>query len=377
MIAADVFPPDPAGPATYCVNIANALKERGIFVSIVSLNPNSDHSRVNHDLHRVGYRNKLLRYLSYFYLLFKHSSQVDVIYAMGPVNAGLPALVAAKIRGKRLVVKVVGDYAWEQGAQRFGVKDLIDEFQKRRDYKKPVMFLKFIQSLVSAKADKVIVPSKYLKSMVRGWGVERGNIEVVYNAVDVKEVKKFDKLDDEKWIVSVGRLTPWKGMDTLIKLMPEWREVFPNLKLKIISAGPEYDNLLVLIRELGLERAVELTGSLPYEKTVSYIKSGDVFVLNSAYEGLSHVILEALACKRPVAVSSSGGNTELVKQGIGELFDYDDATQVKAKVLKILADPGPYIQKQKSIEWRDFFNQFQFCVMVDSTVNILKRLCQN
>lgn len=333
LIAADIFPPQSGGPATYCVTLANELIKRGDEVKIVSLNPESDASLVSCSMYHVTCGNKLLKYLQYIYLLWKHAKGVDVIYAMGPVNAGLPTLIAAKLLRKKFVVKVVGDYAWEQGVQRFGVKEMVDDFQKKIHYVWQVRFLRKIQTYVVERAKLVIVPSEYLKKIVIGWGVKSEKIEVIYNAVEFNTVDPI-KHDGERWLVSVGRLVPWKGMRTLIEIMPDLLKQFPDLKLKIVGSGPEMNNLRLKIKDLRLDDVVELVGELSRENTLSYISSADVFVLNSGYEGLSHVILEALSFGRPVLASNVGGNPELLNKE--SLFTYQDKEEIRNKIADVL-----------------------------------------
>src|SRR3989344_2840405 len=163
LLAADIFPPQAGGPATYVVMLANELEKRGDEVRIVSLNPQSDSAAVRCPVEAVKSQNKLLRYWQYFLLLWKRAKLADVVYAMGPVNAGFPALLASKLRGKRLAVKIVGDYAWEQGVQRYGVSDLIDDFQKKNNYPLAVKFLRWVERLVARKSSAVVVPGVYLK----------------------------------------------------------------------------------------------------------------------------------------------------------------------------------------------------------------------
>lgn len=97
LIAADIFPPESGGPATYAVTLANELWKQGVAVKIVSLNPNSYQSKVQCAVYKVKSHHKFLRYFEYLFLLLKQVTTSDVVYAMGPVNAGLPALVAARL----------------------------------------------------------------------------------------------------------------------------------------------------------------------------------------------------------------------------------------------------------------------------------------
>lgn len=376
LIAADIFPPEKGGPATYLVHMARALAHERIEVSVVSLNPSSDTSAVDCSVYAVRWGFKPLRYLHYFFLLIVHSRDADIVYAMGPVNAGLPSLMAARLLGKKMVVKVVGDYAWEQGRTRFDVGDSMDDFQEKEVYRLPVRLLRAVERYVVRRADCVIVPSMYLSSIVRGWGAKESRVEVVYNAVEFTEPSAMDKPQGERWIVSVGRLTPWKGMDTLISLMPRILEAHPDVKLKIVGDGPMMELLCGQIRDLGLEHTVELTGDLSHQQTLSYMKASDVFVLNSGYEGLSHVLLEVLSCGRPVLASNICGNPEVVRHGEnGYLFRYNDTDEIYTAVISVLDSGTDAFPLLRSNLYRaELFKKFSFTTMVMKTKKILERV---
>lgn len=381
LIAADIFPPESGGPATYAVTLAKGLSEQGIKVKIVSLTPGSDPTKAPPGtLFAVTAKNKIGRYAQYFRLLFKQARSADVVYAMGPVNAGLPAWLAARLSGKKFVVKVVGDYAWEQGVLRFGVTDGVDEFQKHQEkYRWPVQLLVAIERFVARRADKIIVPSKYLKGMVNGWRVPEDRIDVIYNSIEFgQEVPAAAKPVVEKWIVSVGRLVPWKGMAALIEIMPEILKAIPSAKLKIIGDGPEMACLKSKIEQLNLVAAVELPGNLSREKTLSYIKSADVFVLNSGYEGLSHVLLETAKLGVPILASRAGGNPEIVSDE--SLFIFNDAKQIESKVATVLAREAESTSRPAEIMSTEgnavSVEEFSAAAMINRTDNVLKSLCK-
>ncbi len=376
LIAADIFPPERGGPATYLTMLTKSFLIRGVYVEIVSLNPDSDVGVVDCPVHKVGYKHKLLRYAHYLYLLIKHAKRFDVVYAMGPVNAGFFALCAARLRGVKVLTKVVGDYAWEQGRQRFGVTDSMDEFQNNTKHSFFVRLLKKIESFVVSHVDHVIVPSQYLRGIVVGWGAPEQNVSVVYNAVDFKEARKMDKPEDEKWIVSVGRLAQWKGMDTLISLMPKIIERFPEARLKIVGDGPQMENLKKLVDTLSLNNVVTLTGSVPHQEALAYMKTSDVFVLNSGYEGLSHVLLEVLSCGRPVLASNICGNPELVNEGKnGGLFTFNNADEIYEKIEYTLEKGEDAYPLVKDNEYRaQLFEQFSFTTMLTNTKSLLEKI---
>lgn len=376
ILAADIFPPESGGPATYVVNLAKELKKRGVDTRIVSLNPNSDTLAAPCPVYAVKRAPKFFRYLHYFFLLLKKGLAADVIYAMGPVNSGFPAYFASRILGKKFIVKVVGDYAWEQGVVRFGVKETIEDFQKREDYPVFVRVLRVVENFVVRRADTIITPSQYLKKIVLGWGAPEKKVRVVYNAVF--EASDRQNLTEEaipakgaeRWVVAVGRLVPWKGMATLIKISAG----FPaGVKLKIIGNGPEYAKLLALIKELNVYHKAELLGELPRAKTLSYLRSADVVVLNSAYEGLSHVLAEASGLFGVwVLASNVGGNPEIVFPGKnGDLFEYDNAPEISEKIKTALTAPRPVLSDMDKQETTKRLSQFKMETMMSKTLEIL------
>ncbi len=378
LIAADIFPPQSGGPATYAVTLANELVKQGVEVKIVSLNPQSDQSVVSCSVYCVSWQNKLLRYLQYFRLLFKHAKNSDIVYAMGPVNAGLPAWIAARLRRNKLAMKVVGDYAWEQGVQRFGVTDTIADFQKKWHYSTVVQFLKWLEGFVVRHADRVIVPSDYLRGIVLGWGAKAERLEVVYNAVEFKAVTPIAKPAGERWLVSVGRLVPWKGMEALVGIMPSIVAEHPEVKLKIIGDGPEMSSLKSKVESLKLNNIVELLGNLPHETALAYLAAADLFILNSGYEGMSHLILEALSLGRPVLASDVGGNPEIViRNQTGDLFEYNNRVQIREKILQFLR-AGSAAQDLLKISPQDpFFERFKLSTMIAKTKQTLEKICAN
>ena len=80
----------------------------------------------------VSHRPKFIRHFIYFWKVLQMSSGVDIIFTQDPVSTGIPVICAAFFTNKRVVMRVAGDYAWEQSVQKYGVKDTIDEFQKKK-----------------------------------------------------------------------------------------------------------------------------------------------------------------------------------------------------------------------------------------------------
>ena len=125
LVATGLYPPEEGGPATYAKALHDFLPKFNVEVVVLPFS-------------QVRKYPPFVRHLVYLYLCLKYSKGTSIIYALDPVSVGLPACIASFLTKKKFVVKVVGDYAWEQGMQRFGVTELLDDFLKKKSYSFPV-----------------------------------------------------------------------------------------------------------------------------------------------------------------------------------------------------------------------------------------------
>jgi glycosyltransferase involved in cell wall biosynthesis len=333
LLAAGLYPPDIGGPARYAEMIATRLPAEGIEVTVVPYR-------------EVRTVPKIFRHLAYTWRLWRASRGVSLVYALDPISVGVPAAIVSFLRGLPLVVRLGGDYAWEQGVQRFGVIMTLDEYTKRpHKVRVPVRILAGIQRQVVGRAKAVVVPSQYLRNIVATWGVQPDRLHVIYSAHTVTPLT--DSRNDlraqlgfaDQTIVSMSRLTPWKGMNALLDMMVERKARGEATKLVIGGDGPERTQLETRIKTLGLGSSVRMVGALSFTDVFRYVTAADVFVLNTAYEGLSHHLIEALALGTPVVTTPVGGNPELITDGVeGLLVGVNDVSALDAAVEKILTD---------------------------------------
>lgn len=333
LIATGVFPPQIGGPATYSKLLAYKLPALGFEVIVVNFG----------DVRGLP---KVVRHFAYFFKVLWCGLDTDIIYAQDPVSVGLPAMLAAKLLCKKFYLKIVGDYAWEQGVQRAGVTDDLNTFSRGSSkYSFFVQFLKWTEYRVAVCADKIIVPSEYLKKIITNWGVANEKITVIYNGFDAavladdKDMLRMNLGISGYAILSIGRLVPWKGFVGLIEMMRDVRKKIPNAHLFIIGEGPDRKVLEEKIKELNLEDCVTLLGKLSQEKLFEYIKASDVFALNTAYEGFSHQLLEVMALGTPMVTTPVGGNAEIVedrKNGI--LVPYNDSSSFASAIAELHAN---------------------------------------
>lgn len=359
LIATPLYPPDPGGPATYAKILETELPARGIRPALLKFG-------------MVRRYPKLVRHIAYFMLLLRALKDADAVLALDPVSTGLPAMLAARVMRKPFFVKVVGDYAWEQGTQRYGIRAPLDEFVRMRHVPYQVNAFRRIQTTVARAARTVIVPSEYLKRIVGTWGISAEQVTVIYNAMQEESVGSLPLQvagAPRPHVVTAGRLVPWKGMSGVVDAMVAVRERFPSASLLIAGGGPERD-ALERYAHARLAGAGSVLGPLSHPDTLALIADADVFVLNSTYEGLSHILIEALALGKPVIATAVGGNPELIEDGKNGLLVPSGDQEALASALGHLLGT-PEHQKLLGSAARASMMRFTTAAMADATAATL------
>lgn len=332
VIATPLYPPEIGGPATYVKLLEEGLPKKGIEVEVVKFG-------------EVRHLPKIVRHYAYYRRVFAAARRADVVFALDPVSVGLPAMFAAKRVHKPFVVKIVGDYAWEQGMQRFGVTQTLDEFVHMKDISFPVRVLRRIQTYVAGAAARVLVPSEYLKGIVVAWGISEEKIEVIFNSIEIPaHLPEHQRKEGEFLIVSAGRRVPWKGFEAIERVA----QACANWRVFIAT---------------GLSRT----------ETLGWMKSADVFVLNSLYEGFPHALIEAMTLGTPVIATNIGGNRSLVVHGeTGLLVVPGDDSSLRDALISVASDP--IAARSRALAAQKHMEVFSLPRMLDATAQFFKNI---
>lgn len=315
LLATGIYPPESGGPATYTAGLFSELKKRGHDVRVIAYGDPSLKEEGVTRISRSG--GPVVRYLRYAWNVRRLAKDTDVVYAQGPVSEGLPATVATMLLGKPVVMKVVGDYAWEM-AQQHGEKDLLDAFLTKRHHG-VIRFYEWAERWTARRAKRVIVPSKYLKTVVARWSVPEDRIQVIKNSVTSipglpveqqrTETRQRMGLGDRKVFFTAVRAVPWKGVAELIN----WWKQLPSSHVLIVAGdGPELSDWKELARQQHVEDRIQFLGRVARQDMGVWYGIADAFLLHSGYEGYPHVIPEAVMFGLPCFVSDQGGNPETV-----------------------------------------------------------------
>ena len=369
LMVTGIFPPDRGGPASYVPKVASALVHNGNSVEVICLS-DSIERQVDEDSFAVQRIRRAQfwpsRILATTFSVWRAARRNDVVYING---LGFESAIGALLAGRPTVHKIVGDYAWERAVGRGWFAGTIDEYQQARKGLR-LRLADFIRTFPLRRADHIIVPSQYLRRIVSGWGISDARIRVIPNAVVPH--RAFEGAPTlAPWsgqtLITVCRLVPWKGVDALIRLLPE----LPMTRLVIAGDGHLRGELAVLAKSLRVASRVVFLGSVPQGAVGSYLAQADAFVLNSTYEGLPHVVLEAFAAGTPVIATDAGGTSEVVQHNsTGLLIPIGDSQALKSAIERLWQKPELGIELAEAATAR-LQEHFDFGQMIASTEETL------
>lgn len=160
--------------------------------------------------------------------------------------------------------------------------------------------------------------------------------QFVQNRIGREEIRTRLKLQAMDFVlVCTTRLSPEKGIGTLVTAMSQVVKVAPDCKCIIVGDGYLRAYLARQIELLALERNVLLAG---FQADVQpYLSAADAFVLTSDLEGLPYSVLEAMGCSLPCIVTDVGGNAEAVTQNVnGFVVRPGAANEVAEAILALM-----------------------------------------
>ncbi len=174
-------------------------------------------------------------------------------------------------------------------------------------------------------AARVLAVSDSLKRAAVGLGIPPEKIRVIPNGVDPARFYPMDRADarralglaaDRTILLSVGGLNEGKGHHRIVGVLPGLLRRHPDLLYVVVGGerrGDGYREILERrIAEAGVDGHVVLAGERPHAEVPCWLAAADLFCLATRSEGWANVLLEALACGRPVVATAVGGNPEIV-----------------------------------------------------------------
>jgi len=187
------------------------------------------------------------------------------------------------------------------------------------------------------KAVPIAISNIIAKEACDLYSLNENYIEIIVNPVDTKKFintginVKSNKIN----FITVGRLTPVKNQELLIKAMAELYKRIPNIHLSIVGCGELLKSLQEISEQLNVSNVISFTGNVT--NIQERLNTADIFVLTSHYEGLPLSILEAMSTSLPIISTDVGGVSDIVKEN-GILIKEGNLNELVSAMEKLAND---------------------------------------
>lgn len=198
-----------------------------------------------------------------------------------------------------------------------------------------------------------IACSSAVAEMLSDYGVSDEKINVVHNGVPIAQITATEGLPDplagrsRPRIGMVAAYDPRKGHDLFVDAAALVAREVPEATFYIIGGVLEGQpesaafegRVVAQLERLGLGPRVERVGYVAPPSLFAWIRAMDVMVVPSRTEAFAHVLVEAMACRRPVVATGVEGNLDGFAHGHSGLYARRDSQSIAKGVMRLLADP--------------------------------------
>ncbi|MGG1601022.1 glycosyltransferase family 4 protein [Paenibacillus naphthalenovorans] len=199
-------------------------------------------------------------------------------------------------------------------------------------------FLTSLYRELEEKADQLITVSNSFKQYLSDYVQEPEKIGVIPNGFDEKRFRPVHHENQVPQLISVCRLVPAKGLDTLLYACAELKRKGLPFVLHLIGDGPIRPELEALAQKLGIYDDTIFYGYMLHPE--DFMPFFDVFVLPSRAEAFGSVFAEAALCGLALVGTRVGGIAEQIEHGVnGLLVPVDDVAALAAALEKVASDP--------------------------------------
>lgn len=269
-----------AGDASGKHELADALKARGVPVHTIIDRPGIDKAVIA-DIVRL-----------------MEKLDIDVLHS-SEFRSNVLTVLAAR---RRRVRKVSTVHGWIANDAKGRVYRLVDKTLLRA----------FDKVIFVSNATRALVP-KFWISASRGQVLHNGLMLDSYGNDVVNAPRAVRDLSRGASLINIGRLSPEKGQDLLLRAVAALAGEYPDLRLTFAGIGPSEQSLRDLATQLGIASRVSFIG---YVTNMPPVYAGvDLVVQSSLTEGLPNVILEAAYLRVPILATAVGGTAEVVEHG--------------------------------------------------------------
>lgn len=362
LLITGIFPPDSGGPAKFAMEFGKWASIQGFNVRIQTYSDESTKEQ-SFNFFRLGNVSRthhvFIRYIKMVKAIGKSVASGTHVLSVG---AFLETYFASIIFRFAYVAKVPGDIVWERARNNGVTKKSIEQFQNENLTLRFRIFRDlYTRSL--RRAYIVIVPSMGLYKLCVSWGVPETNLRLIHNSVGGEFNSRDDLVEKKFDLITVCRLTPWKGVDELIEYAS-----LRNVSLLVIGDGPERERLESLASSLSANVVFE--GEVAPQKVNDFLRRSKLFVLNSYYEGLPHALVEARVAGVLSVGRSGTGSEEVINDDLDGFLIRQDRSlrETLDYALAIGEESHMMISRAKDDSLQRFNKESNFTAILNETV---------
>lgn len=340
IITTGIFPPDIGGPANYAKNLAEELSLLGHKVVVIVYGAVNKSKSCVFKFKIVYVSRKFpagIRHLFYFIRVVVNIRRVSFILALDTFSAGLPAVFAAKIFKKKIILRTGGDFLWEKYVERTGDLVLFRNFYsvgRKLNFKEKIIFK--LTKTVLKNCSRIVFSTAWQKRIfVPVYNVDVLKTDIVENFYGPKIP---DKVFNEKNFICASRNLKWKNLELLKYAFKEASAINKDIKLEIIT-------------------------ETAYSDVMKKIEKCYAVILSSLGDISPNFILDAIRLNKPFILTKETGLYEKLKE-TGIFVDPLSIEDVKNKIL-FLADDKNYAEYKNRVlnfnfvhSWREIANEF-------------------
>ena len=242
--------------------------------------------------------------------------------------SAVTALVCARLLGAKAAYQVTSGPLELEGGGWHAENKLLVALQYHSS------LIERLACAVTKRFDLVVVRGMEAADFVRNTGFD-GALEVITGSVttDASLMQETREID----VLLVGRLTEYKRPDRFIRVMKEVTESIPDCRAVLVGDGPDRQELVQQVADLGLTSNIEFLGQ---RSDVPEIQGrSKIFVLTSRWEGVSIAMLESMGLANVPIVSDVGDLRDFARNNeTGFVVDEDDISGFAQRIVSVLTD---------------------------------------
>ncbi len=331
LIATPLYPPEIGGPATYAKFLNEGLVAQSVAVTLVKFS-------------NVLRYPKFLRHSAYFGRVCSALRGADAVLTFDTWSTGLPALLAARLRGKKVLARIGGDFLWETYLGRTRELVRLSEFYAvKRDFSLKERLIFAGTRYFVRRADALVFNTAWQKDLwEKVYGFDMRKASVIENEYPAEREQAPAR---GRVFVAAGRAHPLKNRESL-------ERVFADLKKE--SSDIELD-----------------TRALSPREHEDRVQDAYAVVIPSVSEVSPNTAIDAIRYGKPFIMPYDNGARDRLA-GTGMLIDTLDAAALK-RAMETLLDPGEYARACERVQAFTFTHTQE--AVLDEFLAVLHNIC--